>query len=190
MGIGREWEIQPGDRKPKRTAAGLVRQLSIEGWGSARAQCEPTMAGGGKRAANRCSGDRRGLSGWLGGARGGTITTGIGTGPSPVRTGDGRRLPLLLLVSEALGRWVRQGLPVGYGLDGRVLPLRQRACQADPWRLRRLAKMVENPLHWSAPGRAGADAPIGSAVPADDGQRLEHACERRGPQAAGRGADA
>ena len=43
----------------------------------------------------------------------------------PMTEGDGRRLPLHLLVEVVLRLRLGQGVPVGYGLDGRVVPGRK-----------------------------------------------------------------
>jgi len=49
------------------------------------------------------------------------IAASAGSGTSPARPGDGRRLPLHLLVEDVLGLRLGQGAPVGYGFDRRVL---------------------------------------------------------------------
>ena len=89
--------------------------------------CKGTVqADGVRRGANRCLGGRRaGLPRGLAVLAGGAITTGAGRGTSPARPGDGRRLPLHLLVEDVLGLRLGQGVPVGYGLDGRVVPTRE-----------------------------------------------------------------
>ena len=72
--------------------------------------------------------------------------------------GDGRRLPRHLVVEDALGRRLGQGVPVGYGIDGRLFPGRRPACPADARRLGGLADMIENPPHGGGPGDQGDDA--------------------------------
>jgi hypothetical protein len=78
-----------------------------------------------------------------------------------------RRLPLHRLVEDVLGLRLGWGVPVGSGLDGRVVPRGRPAGRADPRRLGRLADMVENPLHWSGLGHEGDDAHVGTAVGVD-----------------------
>ena len=103
--------------------------------------CEPTVSGGGS---DPCLGGRRaGLPRGLARLAGGTITTGTGSGASPARPGDGRRLPLYPLGEDVLGLRLGQGVPVGYGVDG---PLGG------------LADVVENP-----PSGDGLDAESGDA---------------------------
>lgn len=63
------------------------------------------------------------------------------------RLGDGKRLPLHLLIEEVLGLWLGQCVPVGYGLDGRVVPGGQPVGRADPQRLGGLADVGEDPPH-------------------------------------------
>ena len=108
-------------------------------------------------------------------------------GGSPAWPGDGRGLPLHPLVEDVL-RWrLRQDVPVGYGLDGRVVPRGRPAGRADPRRSDGLADVVENPRHRGGLRDEGADAPIGAAARADQGQGLEQACGQHGPQVVGRG---
>ena len=47
---------------------------------------------------------------------------------------DGRRLPLHFLIEDVLGLRLGQGVPVGYGLDGRGVPRGRPAGRADPRR--------------------------------------------------------
>jgi hypothetical protein len=71
-----------------------------------------------RRGADRRLGARRaGLLRGLALLAGGTITAGAGSGTSLARPGDGRRLPLHLLVEDVLGLRFGQGVPVGYGFD-------------------------------------------------------------------------
>jgi hypothetical protein len=73
-------------------------------------------------------------------------------------------LPLRPLVEDALGLWLRQGVPVGYGIDGRVVPSRRPACRRD-WRwLRRLADVGQDALDGSGFRDEGDDAHVGAAV--------------------------
>ncbi len=135
--------------------------------------CEPTgsgedsggESGAGRGGANRCLGGRRaGLLRDLALLAGGTITVGAGRGTSPARSGDGRRLPLHPLVEDVL-RWrLHQGVPIGYGLDGRVVPSGRPAGRADPRRLGRLADVGENPRHRGGLDGDGHDAHLGIAV--------------------------
>ena len=104
---------------------------------------------------------------------GGTITASTERGASPARPGDGRRLPLYLLVEDVLGLRLSQGVLVGYGFDGRVVPGGRPAGRADTGRLGRLAAVVENPLHRGGHGNESDDAHVGAAVRADQGQGRE-----------------
>ena len=79
-----------------------------------------------------------------------------GVAPGATKTGtlvpEGCRSPartpvLQPLVDDVLGLRLGQGVPVGYGLDGRVVPGRRPAGRADTWQLSRLADVVENPRH-------------------------------------------
>jgi len=80
---------------------------------------------------------------------------------------DGRRLPLHLLVEDELRLRLGQGVPVGYGLDGRVVPRGRPAGRADPRRLGRLADVVENPLNRGGLGDEGGAAYVGGEVGQD-----------------------
>lgn len=64
---------------------------------------------------------------------------GAGRAASLAVGNDRRRLPLHFLVEDVLGLRLRQGVPVGYGLDRWVVPGRRPAGWADAWRLGRLA---------------------------------------------------
>ena len=110
----------------------------------------------------------------LGGGRGGLGV--VCRGPGAGRYGsladgdDGRRLPLHFLVEDVLGLRLRQGVPVGYGLDRCVVPRGRPAGRADARRLGRLADSQENAPHRGGLGDEGDDAQVGTAVRAD--QRL------------------
>ena len=62
---------------------------------------------------------------------------------------------------------MRQGLPVLSEIDRWVVPGGRPAGRADAWRLGRLADVGENPLYRGGLGKEGDDAPIGTAVRAD-----------------------
>ena len=87
-------------------------------------------------------GANRGLGGCRAGSGGGTITAGTGSGVSPARPGDGRRLTHQLLVEDALGLRLGQGVLVGYGLDERLVPTGRPAGRAVPRRACRLARLA------------------------------------------------
>ncbi len=124
------------DSKSNRTAAGVGGERSIEGRWAARAQW-------GRRGGMRWEGTVASL----GAACRGTGIAGTEGGASPARPGDGRRLPLYLLVEDVLGLRLGQGVPVGYGLDGRVVPGGRPAGRADGWCHGGLADVVEDSPH-------------------------------------------
>ena len=101
-------------------------------------------------------------------------------------TRRGRRLSLHLLVEDVLGLRLRQGVPVRYSLDGRVVPGGRPIGGADPRRLGRFTDVVENPLRRGGLGDEGDDSHVGAAVLADqlakDSNR--RASSKHGPQVA------
>ena len=116
---------------------------------------------GEKRGANCCLGGRRaGLPGGLArlaGARSRRVR-GVARLLRDQATGGGRWLPRHLLVEDVLGLRLRQGVPVGYGLDGRVVPGGRPAGRADPRRVGGLADVGEHALDWNVLGNGADDA--------------------------------
>jgi len=86
----------------------------IEGLGSARASASRRGATGGD------TGSKPPFGTVPGGIWRGTITAGAGRGTSPARPGDGRWLPLYLLVEDVLGLRLGQSVPVEHDIDGRI----------------------------------------------------------------------
>jgi hypothetical protein len=76
-------------------------------------------------------------------------------------------LPLHLLVEQALGLGLCQGVPVGYGVREPVVLRRWPACRGNRRRLGRLADVGENPPYRSGVGDEGDGARVGAAVEAD-----------------------
>ena len=154
----------PKDRKSNRTGGCRRPDATIAGRRVASAAREPTRRDGDEVAISEgaewaCRVVCRGL----GAERGASLVSGD----------DGRALLLHFLVEDVLGLRLRQGIPVRYEINRRVVPGRRSAGGGDPGLLGGLAESQENPPHGGGLRDEGDDTHVGAAAGADERQGEE-----------------